>query len=43
MKIACVGGGPASLYFSILMKRQDPSHDIAVYERNPAGSTYGWG
>ncbi|BBC29243.1 FAD-binding monooxygenase [Streptomyces graminofaciens] len=43
MKITCVGGGPASLYFSILMKRQDPSHDITVHERNPAGSTYGWG
>ncbi|TQE17497.1 FAD-binding monooxygenase [Streptomyces ipomoeae] len=43
VKIACVGGGPASLYFSILMKRQDPSHDITVHERNPAGSTYGWG
>ncbi|NGO43736.1 FAD-binding monooxygenase [Streptomyces sp. YC419] len=43
MKIACVGGGPAGLYFSILMRRQDPSHDITVYERNPAGSTYGWG
>lgn len=43
MKVACVGGGPASLYFSILMKQQDPSHDITVYERNPAGSTYGWG
>ncbi|MFG2771881.1 FAD-dependent monooxygenase [Streptomyces sp. NPDC048350] len=43
MKIACVGGGPAGLYFSILMKRQDPSHEVTVYERNPAGSTYGWG
>ncbi|MFF8607915.1 FAD-dependent monooxygenase [Streptomyces sp. NPDC015346] len=43
MKIACVGGGPGGLYFSILMKRQDPSHEITVYERNPAGSTYGWG
>ncbi|MFI6906029.1 FAD-dependent monooxygenase [Nonomuraea sp. NPDC050394] len=43
MKVACVGGGPASLYFSILMKRADPSHEITIYERNPAGSTYGWG
>ncbi|MET9802044.1 FAD-dependent monooxygenase [Streptomyces sp. NPDC006368] len=43
MKITCVGGGPAGLYFSILMKRQDPSHDITVHERDPAGSTYGWG
>ncbi|MER6948691.1 FAD-dependent monooxygenase [Nonomuraea sp. NPDC000554] len=43
VKVTCVGGGPASLYFSILMKRVDPSHDITVYERNPAGSTYGWG
>ncbi|MEV5891342.1 FAD-dependent monooxygenase [Nonomuraea fuscirosea] len=43
MKVVCVGGGPASLYFSILMKRVDPSHDITIYERNPAGSSYGWG
>ncbi|MFH8801888.1 FAD-dependent monooxygenase [Streptomyces sp. NPDC017936] len=43
MKVACVGGGPAGLYLSILLKRQDPSHDVTVYERNPEGSTYGWG
>ncbi|OII70344.1 MULTISPECIES: FAD-dependent monooxygenase [unclassified Streptomyces] len=43
MKIACVGGGPAGLYFSVLMKLQDPSHDVTVIERDPAGSTYGWG
>ncbi|MFF6887633.1 FAD-dependent monooxygenase [Streptomyces sp. NPDC012421] len=43
MKIAVVGGGPAGLYLSILLKRQDPSHEITVYERNAAGSTYGWG
>ncbi|WP_175410282.1 FAD-dependent monooxygenase [Streptomyces sp. TRM64462] len=43
MKIACVGGGPAGLYLAILLKRQDPSHDVTVIERNPAGSTYGWG
>ena len=43
MKIVCVGGGPAGLYFSVLMKRRDPRHDITVLERNPSGSTYGWG
>lgn len=43
MKVDCVGGGPAGLYLSILLKLQDPSHDITVHERNPEGSTYGWG
>jgi 2-polyprenyl-6-methoxyphenol hydroxylase-like FAD-dependent oxidoreductase len=43
MKIACVGGGPAGLYFAILMKARDPEHDISVFERNPPGVTYGWG
>ncbi|MEV4224076.1 FAD-dependent monooxygenase [Nonomuraea sp. NPDC049725] len=43
MHIACVGGGPANLYFSILMKLVDPARHITVYERNPEGSTYGWG
>jgi len=43
VKIVCVGGGPAGLYFSILMKRRDPRHDITILERNAAGSTYGWG
>jgi len=43
MKIAVVGGGPAGMYFSLLMKKRDASHDITVYEQNPAGATYGWG
>ncbi|MCS0636787.1 FAD-dependent monooxygenase [Streptomyces sp. LP05-1] len=43
MKIVCVGGGPAALHFAALMRLQDPSHEIIVYERDPAGSTYGWG
>ena len=43
MKIACVGGGPAGLYFAISMKLRDPSHEIEVFERNPPGVTFGWG
>ena len=43
MRIAVVGGGPAGLYFALLMKKQDPAHEIAVYERNRADSTFGWG
>jgi len=43
VKIICVGGGPAGLYFAILMKLRDASHDVTVIERNPAGVTYGWG
>src|SRR5258708_1017036 len=43
MKIACVGGGPAGLYFAISMKLRDPGHDIEVFERNAPGVTFGWG
>jgi anthraniloyl-CoA monooxygenase len=43
MKIAVIGGGPAGLYFSILMKKADPRHDITVYERNRADDTFGFG
>lgn len=43
MKITVIGGGPAGLYFAILMKRADPVHDITVYERNVPGATFGWG
>jgi anthraniloyl-CoA monooxygenase len=43
MKIVCVGGGPAGLYFAISMKLRDPEHDITVVERNPRGVTFGWG
>ncbi|GAA2149063.1 FAD-dependent monooxygenase [Kitasatospora kazusensis] len=43
MRIVCVGGGPAGLYFSILMKLRNPHHDITVLERDARGATYGWG
>jgi anthraniloyl-CoA monooxygenase len=43
MKIACLGGGPAGLYFAISMKLRDPSHDITGFERNKPDDTFGWG
>jgi len=43
MKISILGGGPAGLYFALLMKRADPGHEICVVERNAPGATFGWG
>jgi anthraniloyl-CoA monooxygenase len=43
MKIVCLGGGPASLYFAILMKKANPAHDITVIERGQRDSTWGFG
>lgn len=43
MKVVCLGGGPAGLYFSILMKKANPDHDITVIDRNAADNTFGWG
>ncbi|MDT7780905.1 MAG: anthraniloyl-CoA monooxygenase [Acidobacteriota bacterium] len=43
MKINVIGGGPAGLYFALLMKRHEPSHEVTVYERNPPDATFGWG
>jgi anthraniloyl-CoA monooxygenase len=43
MRIVCIGGGPAGLYFGILMKKEDPAHQITVVERNRPYDTFGWG
>ncbi|HTT11870.1 MAG TPA: bifunctional salicylyl-CoA 5-hydroxylase/oxidoreductase [Burkholderiaceae bacterium] len=43
MRIVCIGGGPAGLYFALLMKKQDPGHEITVVERNRPYDTFGWG
>ncbi|MES2349875.1 MAG: bifunctional salicylyl-CoA 5-hydroxylase/oxidoreductase [Pseudomonadota bacterium] len=43
MNIVCMGGGPAGLYFSLLMKKRNPNHQITVVERNRPYDTFGWG
>ncbi|RDI64078.1 bifunctional salicylyl-CoA 5-hydroxylase/oxidoreductase [Nocardia pseudobrasiliensis] len=43
MRIAVIGGGPAGLYFSALMKQLDPGHEITVWERNAPDDTFGFG
>ncbi|MDT5062736.1 MAG: anthraniloyl-CoA monooxygenase [Acidobacteriota bacterium] len=43
MKINIIGGGPAGLYFALLMKKQNPAHVITLMERNAPDDTFGWG
>ncbi len=43
MRIACLGGGPAGLYFAISMKVRDARHEVVVVERNRPDDTFGWG
>ena len=43
MRIVCLGGGPAGLYFAITMKLRNPDHEIVVVERNRPDDTFGWG
>src|SRR5882762_6247243 len=43
MNINIIGGGPAGMYFAILMKKADHANEITVYERNGPDDTFGWG
>ena len=43
MRITCIGGGPAGLYFALLMKQRDPANQVTLIERNAASDTFGWG
>ena len=43
MRIVCLGGGPAGLYFAITMKLRNPDHEVVVIERNRPDDTFGWG
>ncbi len=43
MRIVSIGGGPAGLYFSLLMKKSFPHLDVQVYEKNKPDDAFGWG
>jgi anthraniloyl-CoA monooxygenase len=43
VKIAVIGGGPGGLYFAVLAKQLDPTHEITVWERNAPDDTFGFG
>lgn len=43
MNVVCLGGGPGGVYTAISLKLKNPEHQVAVYERNKAGDTFGWG
>ncbi len=43
MRIVAIGGGPAGLFFSLLMKKAYPDTEIEIYERNKPDDTFGWG
>ncbi len=43
MRYACLGGGPAGLYFAISIKLRQPDAEVVVFERNRPDDTFGWG
>jgi len=43
LKVVTIGGGPAGLYFALLMKKADRRHQVTVLERNRPDDTFGWG
>jgi anthraniloyl-CoA monooxygenase len=43
VRIVCVGAGPAGLYLAVLARLSSSPHEVTVLERNPPGTTQGWG
>jgi anthraniloyl-CoA monooxygenase len=43
MDVTVIGGGPAGLYFAILLKKARPEARVTVHERNRADDTFGFG
>ena len=43
MHVVIIGGGPAGLYFGILIKQQDPANEVTILERDGPNDTFGWG
>ncbi len=41
--VLCIGGGPAGLYFALLMKKRHSALEVTVVERNRPFDTFGWG
>ncbi|MHC3470253.1 FAD-dependent monooxygenase [Streptomyces sp. 7R007] len=43
MRVACVGGGPAGLFFALLLRRAGAGHQVDVFERSAPDATFGFG
>jgi len=43
MRVEVMGGGPAGLYFGILLRQLDPAATVVIHERNRPDDTFGFG